>query len=153
MSNFCNLIDQALLAPLSKGFPRQEYWMGSHFLLQGIFPTQGLNPSFLHWQVGSLPLNHQGNSIFFFNPTVTLRVRHIIISFYKGREGIWVVKEMGPNHWINELSFELRSVFRAQNHYTITFCSQLLFAAIITFNSYPLNVKDFFSILSSSVQR
>ena len=34
-------------APLSMGFPRQEYWMGRHFLLQGIFPTQGLNPSLL----------------------------------------------------------------------------------------------------------
>ena len=34
-------------APLSMGFPRQEYWSGYHFLLQGIFPTQGLNPSLL----------------------------------------------------------------------------------------------------------
>ena len=35
--------------------------MGCHFLLQGIFPTQGLNPHvlrLLHWQVGSLPLRH-----------------------------------------------------------------------------------------------
>ena len=30
-------------APLSKGFSRQEYWSGQPFLLQGIFPTQGLN--------------------------------------------------------------------------------------------------------------
>ena len=33
--------------------------MGCHALLQGIFPTQGLNPQLLdllHWQVGSLPL-------------------------------------------------------------------------------------------------
>ena len=35
--------------------------VGCHFLLQGIFPTQGSNPQllhFLHWQVGSLPLSH-----------------------------------------------------------------------------------------------
>ena len=31
-------------APLSMGFPRQESWSGLHFLLQGIFPTQGSNP-------------------------------------------------------------------------------------------------------------
>ena len=31
---------------------------GSHFLLQGIFPTQGLNPCLLHWQTDSLPLSH-----------------------------------------------------------------------------------------------
>ena len=33
--------------------------VGCHALLQGIFPTQGSNPSLLHllhWQVGSLPL-------------------------------------------------------------------------------------------------
>ena len=37
--------------------------MGCHFLLQGIFPTQGLNLSLLyllHWQVGSVPLSHLG---------------------------------------------------------------------------------------------
>ena len=28
--------------------------MGCHALLQGIFPTQGLNPRLLHWQVDSL---------------------------------------------------------------------------------------------------
>ena len=34
-------------ASLRVGFSRQEYWVGCHFLLQGIFPTQGSNPSFL----------------------------------------------------------------------------------------------------------
>ena len=41
------------------GFSRQEYWRGCHALLQGILPTQGLNPRLwhlLHWQVGSSPL-------------------------------------------------------------------------------------------------
>ena len=43
-------------APLSMGFPRQEYWSNCSFLLQGIFPTQGSNPwlhYLLHWQVDS----------------------------------------------------------------------------------------------------
>ena len=43
----------ALQPPLSMGFPRQEYRVGCHFLLQGIFPTQGSNPSPLHWQAVS----------------------------------------------------------------------------------------------------
>ena len=45
------------------GSSRQEYWVGSHFLLQGIFQTQGSNPQFphlLHWQEGSLPLAPPG---------------------------------------------------------------------------------------------
>ena len=34
--------------------------VGCHFLLQGIFPTQGWNPHLLHWPVDSLPLSHMG---------------------------------------------------------------------------------------------
>ena len=41
-------------APLSMGFSRQEYWVGSHFFLQGVFLTQGSNPGLLHWQADSL---------------------------------------------------------------------------------------------------
>ena len=33
--------------PLSMEYSRQEYWSGCHFLLKGIFPTQGSNPSLL----------------------------------------------------------------------------------------------------------
>ena len=46
---------------LSLGFPRQEYWSGFHFLLQGIFLTQGSKLHLLHWQVDSLPLSHLGS--------------------------------------------------------------------------------------------
>ena len=35
--------------------------VGCHFLLQGLFPTQGSNPCLLHWQVNSLPLSHRGS--------------------------------------------------------------------------------------------
>ena len=35
--------------------------MGSHFLLKGIFLTQGLNPCLLHWQADSLLLSHLGS--------------------------------------------------------------------------------------------
>ena len=33
-----------------------------HFLLQGIFPTQELNPHLLHWQADSLPTEPPGKS-------------------------------------------------------------------------------------------
>ena len=45
-------------APVPMEFSRQEYW-SCHFLLQGIFPTQGPNPRplyLLHWQAYYLPL-------------------------------------------------------------------------------------------------
>ena len=50
----------ALQAPLSKGFSRQEYWSG-HSLLQGIFPTQGLNPGLLHCWLILYHLSHHGS--------------------------------------------------------------------------------------------
>ena len=43
-------------APLFMGFSRQKYGVDCHFLLPGIFPTQGLNQRLLHlllWQVDS----------------------------------------------------------------------------------------------------
>ena len=55
----CSVVYNSLTpqAPLSMGFSRHEDWSaGCHFLLQGIFPTQGLNPSvlwLLHWKVKS----------------------------------------------------------------------------------------------------
>ena len=45
--------------PLSIDFSRQEYWSGSHSLLQGIFLTQGSNSGFLHCRQ-TLPSESQG---------------------------------------------------------------------------------------------
>ena len=44
--------------------PGKNTGMGCHAFLQGIFPTQGSNPSYLcllQWQVGSLLLSHLGS--------------------------------------------------------------------------------------------
>ena len=46
-------------------FSKQDTGVECHFLLQGIFPTQGLNPSLLcllHWQENSSPLEPPGKS-------------------------------------------------------------------------------------------
>ena len=42
-------------------FPGKNTGVGCHFLLQGIFATQGSSWGILHWQVDSLPLSYQGN--------------------------------------------------------------------------------------------
>ena len=42
--------------------PGKNAGVGCHFLLQGIFPTQGVNLCLLHWQADSLPLSRQGNT-------------------------------------------------------------------------------------------
>ena len=46
--------------------PGKNTAVGCHFLLQGIFLTQGSNPHLfhlLHWQAGSLPLSHLGSPV------------------------------------------------------------------------------------------
>ena len=51
-----------LLCP--RNFPGKNTRVGCHFLLQGIFPTQGSIPHllcFLHWQADSLPLSQLGS--------------------------------------------------------------------------------------------
>ena len=69
LSHFCHVQLFATLwavahqASLSMGFSRQEYWVGFHAFLHGIFLTQGSNPCLLcllHKQVGSLPLAPPG---------------------------------------------------------------------------------------------
>ena len=58
----CGLSPARLLLPWHS--PGKNTGVGWHFLLQGIFLTQGSNPSLLHllqWQVGSLPLCHLGS--------------------------------------------------------------------------------------------
>ena len=52
MSNsFATLWTVARQAHLSWDFPGKNTEVGCHFLLQGIFLTQGLNPHPLHWQM------------------------------------------------------------------------------------------------------
>ena len=47
--------------PPSIEFSRQEYWSVLHFLLQGIFLTQGSNPGLLHCRQTLYHLRHQGS--------------------------------------------------------------------------------------------
>ena len=50
-------------APLSMGFPRQEYWSGLPFPSPGDLPNPEIEPASLAsaLQAISLPLSHQGN--------------------------------------------------------------------------------------------
>ena len=71
----CSSMDcTAHQAPLSIGCSSKNTEVGYHFLLQGMFPTQGSNPHLLHllcWQAGSLPLSHLGSPV---QDTVTRRI-------------------------------------------------------------------------------
>ena len=47
-------------APLSTGFPRQEYWSGLPFPLPGNLPNPGIKRASLALQADSLPLESLG---------------------------------------------------------------------------------------------
>ena len=51
-----------LLCPWN--FSGRDTIVDCHFLLQGIFPTQGSKVCLLHWQVDSLPLSHHQSHIY-----------------------------------------------------------------------------------------
>ena len=57
----CRLLPARLLCPWNS--PGKNTGVGCHFLLQGIFPTQGSKVHLLDWQADSLPLNHQGRLV------------------------------------------------------------------------------------------
>ena len=53
-------------APLSVGFPRQEYWSGLPFPFPRDFPYPRIEPHLwppLHWQANSLPLYQLGSQM------------------------------------------------------------------------------------------
>ena len=55
-------MDCSLPGPCPWNLPGKNIGVGCHFLLQGIFQTQGLNLCLLlslNWQAGSLPLSHK----------------------------------------------------------------------------------------------
>ena len=51
----------ACQAPLTMGFPRQEYWNGQPFPFPGIFLTQGQNLVLLHCRQIIYCLSHSGS--------------------------------------------------------------------------------------------
>ena len=56
----------ACKAPLSMGFPRQEYWNGLPFPPPGDLPDPGIEPASAvvpAWQADSLPLSHLGSPV------------------------------------------------------------------------------------------
>jgi len=58
---FCDPMD--CQAPLSRGFPKQEYWCELPFPSPGDLPDPGIEPSSPALQAVSLPLSHWGSSI------------------------------------------------------------------------------------------
>ena len=81
----CDTMDCSLPVLCPWDSPGKNFGVGCHALLQGIFPTQGSNPSLsclLHWQASSLPLVPPGKSF----PCITSTLRKILFRHYINEE-------------------------------------------------------------------
>ena len=83
----CNPMEPTrLLCPWN--FPGKNTAVGFYFLLQEIFPTQGLNLhllGLLHWQADFLPLHHLGNPICKYKNSNTyqhVNLKHLRVTEY-----------------------------------------------------------------------
>ena len=61
-------------------FPCNNTRVGYHFLLQSIFPTQGLNPGLLHCRQMLYHLSHQGSSIILSEVSQKYKEKHHMLS-------------------------------------------------------------------------
>ena len=91
-------------APLP--IPRQEYWSGLPLPSQGMFPAQGLNLRFQHWQADSLPLSHWGK---YYHITESESVSHSVVSdsvtpWTTAHQAPWSVEFSRQGYW-NGLPF------------------------------------------------
>ena len=95
-------------APPSRASPVKNTGVGCHFLLQGIFPTQGSNLclwSLLQWQADSLPLSHLGESESESHPVLSDSLRP------HGLYSPW--NSLGQNTGVGSLSL-LQGIFPTQ---------------------------------------
>ena len=88
----------ACQAPLSMGFPRQKYWSGCHFLLQGIFLAQRLNLCLLH-----------SRRILYHRATGEALIKHIYR--LKGLEDIHKISLWLSNQWDYDISLFCLPIF------------------------------------------
>ena len=76
----------------SMEFSRPEYCSGETSLLQGIFPTQGLNPGLPHCGWILYQLSHQGSPLTYYlpkNPVRESRNRHRL------ENSVWIPRRGG----------------------------------------------------------
>ena len=103
-----------LLCPWN--FPGKHTAVGCHFLLQGIFPTQGSNPGLLHCRQILYHLSHQESYL-----SLTINLRNTFLQFFLSlrvvfnfifnlllRQTISVL----ANYHLENLSTERRTTFK-----------------------------------------
>ena len=76
-------------APLSMGFPRQEYWNGLLFPSPGDLPDPGIKPGSLALQADSLPSEPAGNP-----EPLTIESKHTRVK----EKQVGIIRNSGRTH-------------------------------------------------------
>ena len=85
----------AYQAPLSMGFPGKSTGVGCHFLLQGIFLTQGSNPGLLPCRQMLYHLSHQGSPLEWISPFQT----DMCFSNWLSGKRVYRMKDLQSSPW------------------------------------------------------
>ena len=97
-------LDWLFRNPMACSPPGKNTKVGCHFLLQGIFPTQGSNSRLLHWQADSLPLSHLGSPFaYYLRSNKQQSSIQKDMTFYSSKLPAWVLNEhfmLHATHWI-----------------------------------------------------
>ena len=88
-------------------FPGRDDGVGCHFLLQGIFQTQGSKPSLLHllhWQTDSLLLSHLSSPERLWGDIIPLTTKtnlFILVHFVvcSAKTNRWPISDVTENYW------------------------------------------------------
>ena len=83
-------------------FPVKNTGAGCHFLLQGIFLTQGSDPCLLHWQANSLPLSHLGRTVNKGGCTSTICMHYEHISKKLSQQKLLEIRNLVKEQYINK---------------------------------------------------
>ena len=113
-------------APLCMGFLGKNIGVSCHFLHQGIFLTQGLNPCLLHWQTDSLPLHYLQSpvviGIAWLRCCGQAQSRGVENRQYKGykKQGCLNMWHLSPYRETHNLSFFSFSVLKIIYNFTLS---------------------------------
>ena len=93
-----------------------------HFLLQGIFLTQGSSPRLLHWQVDSLPLCHLVTLCIFYRSWKKKTKRGFIMK-KKNKVSIYAPNVLFSTcKWTSSCHFPSHSIYRKQEQKGLDQC-------------------------------
>ena len=154
-----SLWPQGLYSPWN--FPGRDTIVDCHFLLQGIFPTQGSKVCLLHWQVDSLPLSHHQSHIYtlvqllshvqlFSTPRTAIPLASLSFTISWSLLKLMSIESVMPsNLLILCLPFSCPQSFLASGSFPI---SQLFasggqsFGASTSASVPPMNIQDWFPL-------